>query len=145
MNRIIRKLKLAAALVGGALAIMTSAALADDWHDQTNYPARAVAFYFGSQVLDQNHSVRFGSWTVSFPSRGFAMRAVNNAGYVWFASATADSSTPLVCANAVAGQAQCSIWLLPPSQYKSQDECDIVMNPATRLPIPCPTNIQFQR
>jgi hypothetical protein len=59
-------MKRAKVLMISALAVSTMPAWADDWHDPTNYPAKVVAFNFGSGVLNSNHSMRFGSWTVSF-------------------------------------------------------------------------------
>jgi hypothetical protein len=78
-------MKTAAVLLTYALAVLAAPAWADDWHGDTNYPARVVAFTFGSGVLNSNHSVRFGAWTVSFGAQGFhTVYIQKNAGYSWY-------------------------------------------------------------
>jgi hypothetical protein len=126
-----------------ALTVLAVSARADDWHDATNYPARVAAFTFGSQVLDSNHSVHFGSWTVSYGAQGLpTMRGTNGSdGTSWTA---AFPPPALVCANAVLGRTGCTIILTNP------DLCSIAFVPALdaniqTLKIPCPTSVAFQR
>jgi hypothetical protein len=61
-------MKRAICLLACWLAVLAAPASAEDWHDQSHYPARVIAFTWGdgSAKLDSNHPAIFGSWTVSF-------------------------------------------------------------------------------
>jgi hypothetical protein len=127
-----------------ALAVSTVPALADDWHDPINYPAQVTAFNFGSGVLNSNHSVRFGSWTISFGAHGSpTMRETNGGnGRSWTASFPPPA---LVCANSVLGRTGCTIVL----SALNPDFCMIGFVPpldanVQTLKIPCPTSLTFQ-
>jgi hypothetical protein len=135
-------MKRATFLMLSVLTISTVPAWADDWHDPSNYPARVVAFNFGSGVLDSNHSVRFGSWAVSFGAQGLPTMVGTNGGggRSWTASFPPPT---LVCNNAVLGQTGCTIVLTLP------DTCFIGFVPpldtnVQTLTIPCPTSVIFQ-
>jgi hypothetical protein len=141
-------MKKAAVLLAGALAVSALPAWASDWHDQTNYPARATAFTFIAGGLDSNHSVRFGSWTVSFdPQRLPLMQAFGAGDNLYYAPVnTANDTLALLCSNAVVGQARCTFWLNPAKPNKPNDWCGLViMGVGQPLTIPCPRNITFQR
>jgi hypothetical protein len=129
-------MKSATFLLASVLAASAAPAWAEDWHNASNYPARAVAFNFGSGVLDSNHSVRFGSWTVSFGAHGLPTMLAKEGGSKYYV--TADQ--PLVCTNAVSGKAVCAIYLI----LTSPEQCTLDTD-NFHLSIPCPTSITFQR
>jgi hypothetical protein len=137
-------MKKAMFLLVSALAIAAAPARAADWHDPTNYPARVLAFTFGSSVLDADHSVRFGSWTVSFGAHGLPTMVGTNGGEGKSWTAAFPPPT-LVCINAVLGQTGCTIVL----SALNPDTCFIGFAPALdanvqTLTIPCPTSVTFQ-
>jgi hypothetical protein len=139
-------MKAAAALLTCALAI-SAPAWADDWHGDTNYPARVAAFTFGSGLLNSNHSVRFGAWTVSFNGQGVQTVYIQSTPTLnWYHTGKPYS---LICANAVLGQTSCAMWLIPAKPPNSRDTCKMALLPAIgtidMLEIPCPTSITFQR
>src|SRR5258708_892998 len=95
-------MKKAAVLLTWALAVSAAPAWANDWHGDTNYPARVAAFTFGSGVLNSNHSVRFGAWTVSFNGQAFQTIYIQSTPTLnWYHTGKPYS---LICANAVLGQ-----------------------------------------
>jgi hypothetical protein len=139
-------MKAAAALLTCALAI-PAPAWADDWHGDTNYPARVAAFTFGSGVLNSTHSVRFGAWTVSFSGQGVQTVYIQSTPTLnWYHTGKPYS---LICANAVLGQTSCAMWLIPAKPPNNRDVCKMALLPAIgtidMLEIPCPTSITFQR
>jgi hypothetical protein len=137
-------------LIGLVLMLITLPAWADDWHAANNYPSRAVAFTFGSAVLDANHSVRFGSWTVSFDAQGFQDMFIPP-GYEWYAAGGYYPATHMVCANARLGRTGCNMFLYPAGccgSPQAGDRCALALNPIgdlQKVDIPCPTDITFQR
>lgn len=130
-----------------ALAFSTMPAWANDWQDQANYPARVTTFTFSSGVLDSNHSVRFGSWTVSFDPQHLPLVMAFGAGDgLYYAPANiGNDALALLCTNAVVGQARCTFWLNPAKPNKPYDWCGLIMIPGPPLTIPCPTSITFKR
>jgi hypothetical protein len=140
-------MKKALVLTVFALAISALSVWADDWHDPANYPARAIAFTFGSQVLDSRHSVRFGSWTVSFGTQGLPLVEAFGAGdHLYYAPVNkSDGNMSLVCANAVRGREWCTLWFNPAKPNKSNDWCGLVIGSVgVPITIPCPTSVTFQ-
>lgn len=122
-------------LVG--LLVCSTPAWADDWHDAANYPARVVSFNFGSDVLDQTHPMRFGSWTVSFGAYGLPTM-INKIQYF----TTTFPPFTLMCTNAVRGQEPCAMMLTPASSGTSE-KCTLDGND-DMIPMPCPTSITFE-
>jgi hypothetical protein len=133
-----KTMKSAIFLLASALAASAVPAWAEDWHNASNYPARAVAFNFGSGVLDSNHSVRFGSWTVSFGAHGLPTMIAKDSGGKYYV--TGFPPYPLVCTNAVSGQAGCAIFLY----LTNPNRCDLAADDF-HFSIPCPASITFQR
>jgi hypothetical protein len=131
-------------LAAVALVMTTSSTWAEDWHAASNYPARAIAFQFGSGTLDRTHSIRFGSWTVSFRPQEIPIMSKMAASGTYGTQNRSDGTMALVCANAVAGQSACAIAVSSAQQGRRQDACTLLIFPETSLPIPCPTSITFQ-
>jgi hypothetical protein len=123
------------------LVVLAASASAGDWHDQSNYPARVIAFTWGdgSAQLDSNHPATFGSWTVSFSPRGLPlMRNYINRFVHWYIT------DALVCSNAVAGKKQCQIQLTPAQgETQPNDGCWLILG-NNLLPTGCPSDITFQ-
>ena len=140
-------MKIAKVLMISALAVSTMPAWADDWHDSINYPAQVVAFNFASGVLNSNHSVRFGSWTVSFdPQRLPLVMAFGTGDGLYYAPTNiANDTLALLCSNAVAGKVRCTFWLNPAKPNKPNDWCGLIMISGPPLTIPCPTSITLKR
>jgi hypothetical protein len=130
-----------------ALAAPAVPAWADDWHGDANYPARVVAFTFGAGVLDSNHPVWFGAWTVSFGAQGFQTIYIQDGGINGSWYNTGNPAT-LACANAVAGKTGCAMFLYPKSPTRSEF-CMMALLPdiggVDNFKIPCPTGVKFQR
>jgi hypothetical protein len=139
-------MKRAAVLLACALAFSAAPAWADDWHGDTNYPARVVAFTFGAGVLNSKHSVRFGAWTVSFGARGSQTVYIQDTAAVkWYHTGR---PMTLICANAVLGQTGCAMFLVPANAANNSDNCRIALEPdiggVDSFAIPCPTSVTFQ-
>jgi hypothetical protein len=121
-------------------------ARADDWHDIANYPSRVVSITFGSNVLDATHPVTFGSYTVAFAQPFPIIQRVEipggsggGGGHIF--SFVRDQ---LTCTNALAGTQQCEMdW--GPAQNGNPDGCAIIPAKMGTIPIPCPSDIKFQR
>src|SRR5271165_875037 len=135
-------MKSATCLLSCCLAVLATTARADDWQDQANYPSKVVSISFGSAVLDANHPVTFGSYKVAFaPSLPIIQHFVNTSGYSF-----GFASDQLTCTNALAGTRQCEMWLSPAGQGGVQnDHCAINPIGLSPVPIPCPSDITFQR
>jgi hypothetical protein len=146
-------LKKAAFLLAFFLAAAAAPAWAADWHDKSNYPARAISITFPSGVLDANHSVRFGAWTVSFDGGALPIMELRLGG-ISVMSLTADSNPALTCANSVSGTFSCYFTLTigtPGSTspfMPDHDTCAFTtqQNGKDILPVgvPCPNSIAFQ-
>jgi hypothetical protein len=144
-----------AVLVYAVLVVASTPASAADWHDMSNYPARVVAFNFGSAVLDQNHPMRFGAWTVSF-SGGLPIIDSIGGGAKWMTTPRNDENNlPFTCANSVSGEFACFMTLIigtPGSNNPNlpdHDWCAVTTkqngHDGLKIPIPCPTSITFQQ
>jgi hypothetical protein len=146
-------LKKAALLLSATLALAAVQARAADWHDKSNYPARAISITFPSGVLDANHPVRFGAWTVSFDGGALPIMELRLGG-ISVMSLTADSEPALTCANSVSGTFSCYFTLTIGSPGSTSpfmpdhDTCGFTtqQNGKDILPvgIPCPSGIAFQ-
>jgi hypothetical protein len=137
-------ISLSFALVG--LGISYQTVWADDWRDNSNYPAKAISMTFGSGVLDSSHSVRFGSWTVSYGPDLPLMNAWSSPPNSYYATQH-DPGTPLVCSNPVLGQDWCILQLSPgPPWGPSGIGCFLRMykDMNNMIIVPCPTSIAFQ-
>jgi hypothetical protein len=126
-------------LVLGALA---SSAAASDWHAEANYPARIAAFQFGGNVLDATHTIKFGSWTVSFNADGPPIYQVfhyQGGGMNYSSASRGNSSYGLVCSNSISGSFNCAIVFSP-----TTGACALAIGNNQPLPIDCPTDVTFQ-
>jgi hypothetical protein len=133
-----KPMKRVTVLVIFVLTASVVGARADDWHNESNYPARVVAFNFGSSILDQNHSARFGSWIVSFGAHGLPTMIAKDSGGKYYV--TGFPPYPLICTNAVSGQAGCAIFLY----LTNPNRCNLAADDF-HFSIPCPTSITFER
>jgi hypothetical protein len=139
-------MKIATIVVACAFVVSAAPAWADDWHGDTNYPARVVAFTFSSGTLDANLPVRFGAWTVAFNPQGFQTVSIQDGGVSGSWYNTGRPAT-LVCANAVAGETGCAMFLYPMSSNR-RESCLMSLQPniggIDNFKIPCPTSVTFQ-
>lgn len=141
-------MKRAIRLLAYGFAAFATPASADDWHSEANYPARIIAFSFGSATLDQNHTVNFGSWTVSFNQEGppiyQAVHYYLTGGTQYSSASRGDSAYGLVCTNAIQGSMNCSLYLQPPSDRDPRDYCGLRIGASTTFLIACPDSVTFQ-
>ncbi len=145
MNHQIRQLSSVCAIVAAGLAL-AHPAIAEDWRDQANYPARVTSITFGTQVLAVGHPVKFGSWTVSFGPDGlpiFGKPFSPNSFTSMDVSGSTGHHAPLVCSNAVIGQAWCQMNLNSQGAQNPTESCNLA-TPSGFIPIACPTEIAFQ-
>lgn len=134
-------MKSAICLLVCSFGISATAACADDWHSQANYPARAISISFGSDILDANHSVTFGSYTVAFAQPSPIIQHFVNA----FGYSFGFASDQLTCTNALAGTRPCEMSFSPAGQGGvPNDHCSIMPTGFGQIPIPCPSDIAFQ-
>lgn len=106
------------------LTIITIPALAADWvtmfENPTLWPAnlRALTFPNGS-VLDAQHTLTFGSWTVTFDDPPTVGRTSNQAQFP-----DGLHVRGLTCSNPVSGEHECGLDLLVgPPRYRRNVSC----------------------
>jgi hypothetical protein len=137
MDQILRVFKFLQQLaLGASFLIISATAQADDWRSQSNYPARISAFAFDTGSLDSSHSIRIGSWTISF-AQGPPI-VVSLPQYKYYV--TQFPPWQLICSNSISGQIGCALEL----SYDNPEHCTIVSNDF-QFPVPCPTSVSFQQ
>jgi hypothetical protein len=116
-------------------------AKADDWRQLSNYPSVVQALQLDGFPMDQNHSITWGSWSVTFGSTLPVARYNTHPETPGVCAAVEISG--LECNNAVDGRKVCSMTLSP--NCGGKEGCAIGGTGGLPIVVHCPTNITFKR
>ena len=95
-------------------------------------PARVRAIKF-THLLDADHSVRWGAWTVEFGSELPVATMTNGL-----------NISDLLCSNRVVGEKKCRFYLIDDRDFGLDCSLFIGTDPVTRIEINCPQGINLE-